>query len=171
MGSLVTIGLKSIEFAPLASDGGPGTVFAKYGNVSTDSLSFAEAEPTVKTVDIEESQYPLKRFKTRGDFTVTANIADADTDAFAALRGGTLAATSGKKTYSDGDSFNNVERTVRITPSEGLQFIINRCDVQGLLNGGLGKNQELFLALTLTALQPTKSGVKAVEMVETVPVV
>jgi len=170
MGSLVTIGLKKIEIAPLASDGGPGTVFTAFGNISTDSFSFAEAEPNVKQVDIEESSAPLKIFKTKGNLVINANIADADADMYATVRGGTVTSATGKKTYKEGSTVANVERTVRITPEEGLVFTINRCDISGLLNGGLGKNQELFLALTLTALQPKKAGVDIFEAEETVPV-
>lgn len=169
MASVVTIGLKKIEIAPLALDGGPGTVFQTFGNISTDSFSFAEAEPTAKQVDIEESDVPLKIFRTKGNLVVNANIADADTDMYATVRGGTVTAGTGIKTYKEGSSFVDVEKTVRITPAEGLTFVINRCNIAGLLNGGLGKNQELFLALTLTALLPKKAGVSVLEVIETVP--
>lgn len=169
--SVVTIGLKKIEIAPLANDGGPGTVFVSFGNVSTDSFAFAEAESTLKQVLIEESAYSLKDFKTKGQLVASANIADPDTDMYALVRGGVVdTATPGKKKYSEGDDFVNVERTVRITPAEGLVFQINRCSLSGLITGGLGKNQELYLAITMGALQPQKAGVKAIEIVEDVPI-
>ncbi len=167
MGSLVTIGLKKISIAPIAGDGGPGTVFADFGNVSTDSFSFAEAEPTTKQVDIEESDAPLLIKKTKGNLVVNANIADADADMYATVRGGsvtTVADTS--KTYKEGDSVVSVEKTVKIESAEGLTFIINRCDISGLLTGGLGKNQELYLAITLTALKPKKAGVAVWEAIQ-----
>lgn len=167
----VTIGLESIEFAVIAEDGGPGTTFVKYGNVSTDSLSFNEAEPTTKEVNVEEYSAPLDEFKTKGALVINANIADADTAIFAALRGGTVATTSGLKTYSEGDEFTQMEYTVKVTPAKGLVYKINRASVTGLLSGGLGKNQELFLALSVKALLPTKSGTKVLEVLETVPII
>lgn len=171
MGSLVTIGLKLIEIGTLAADGGPATTFLPFGNISTDSFAFAEAEPSVKQVLIEESSAPLKEFKTKGLLQVTANIADPDADMYATLRGGTVTATSGLKTYKEGDDFVDIEKTVRITPAEGLKFTFNRASMNGVLNGGLGKNQELYLALTITALQPLKAGVAVFEAAQTVPVI
>lgn len=167
---VVTIGLEKIEIAPVGVDGTPGTVFVAFGNVSTDSLAFAEEDGTTKTVDIEESNAPLKIFKTKGNLVLTANIADANADMYSLVRGGTVTTASGTKTYSEGDTVANVERTVRITPAEGLAYTINRCGIDGKLVGGLGKNQELFLAITLTALKPIKDGVPVFTAVETVPV-
>lgn len=168
---VVTIGLKHIEIGDIAADGGPATVFTKFGNVSLDSFAFAEAEPTLKQVLIEESSASLKDFRTKGQLVLTANIADADTDLYATVRGGTIVTAAGKKTYSEGDNFVNVEKTVRITPAEGLIFTINRASLSGLLTGGLGKNQELYLAVSISALQPLKEGVKLMEVDEAVPVV
>lgn len=168
MGSLVTIGLAKFEMADIAGDGGPGTVFEEFGGVSEDTFSFAEAEGTSKEVRIEQSSAPLKVFKTKGAFILNASIADADTDLFAALRGGEVATASGVKTYSEGDEVNDVEKTVRVTSDEGLVFIINRCGISALLTGALGKNQELLLALTLTALKPQKAGVPVWTASETV---
>ena len=169
--SVVTIGLKGINIAPLAADGGPGTTFVAFGNVSTDSFAFAEAEPTLKQVLIEESSYSLKDFRTKGQLIATANIADPDTEMYATVRGGTIVSAAGKKTYSEGDNFVNVEKTVQIFPAEGLSFQINRASLSGLITGGLGKNQELYLAVTIGALQPLKAGTKVMEVIETIPVV
>jgi len=166
--SVVTIGLKKISIAPIASDGGPGTVFVDFGNVSTDSFNFAEEEPTTKTVSIEESSSPLKEFKTKGKLVVNCNIADADTDMFALLRGGAVTTASGVKTYKEGDAVANAERTVKIEPAEGLTFVMNRAALSGQLTGGLGKNQELFLAVSITALKPNKSGVETITVIETI---
>jgi len=168
MGSLVTIGLAKFERAPIASDGGPGTVFTEYGGVSEDTFSFAEAEGTTKEVRIEQSSAPLKIFKKKGALILNCSIADADTDLFAALRGGSVATASGVKTYSEGDEVNDVEETIRVTSDEGLIFTINRCSVSALITGALGKNQELLLALTLTALKPKKTGVPTWTASETV---
>lgn len=168
--SVVTIGLKSIEVAPLGIDGGPGTVFEKFGNVSQDSFNFAEAEPTVKQVLIEESSHSIKDFSTKGQLIANANIADPDTEMYAYVRGGAIStATPGFKKYSEGDEFVNVECTVKITPAEGLTYQINRASLSGLITGGLGKNQELYLVIRIGALQPLKAGVKVMEVVEIVP--
>lgn len=169
--SVVTIGLKAIRIAPLAVDGGPGTTFEQFGNVSQDTFTFAEGEPSIKQVLIEESSASLKDFRTKGQLVCTASIADPDTEMFAVVRGGTISTTTpGKKIYSEGDEFVNVERTVQIEPSEGLSFQINRASLSGILASGLGKNQELLLNISIGALQPLKAGVKIWEAVETVPV-
>jgi len=168
--SVVTIGLKGIEIADIANDGGPGTVFKKFGNVSTDSFAFAESEPTLKQVLIEESSYSLKDFRTKGQLIATANIADPDTEMYAEVRGGTIStATAGQKIYSEGDEFVNVEKTVKIFPAEGLSFQLNRASLSGLITGGLGKNQELYLVVSISAMQPLKAGTKVMQVIETVP--
>jgi hypothetical protein len=168
---LVTIGLLGVSFAPLASDGGPGTVFAPIGFTSKGTLTFNEEEPTKKTVDVEESSVPLKTFKKAGAKSLTLSIADPDTDALALVRGGTVAATSGKKTYSEDDAISLVG-TLKVEPEEGFASITyNKVSIFGRLQGGLGSEQELLLVLDVDIEKPTKTGVKVWEAVENVPVI
>lgn len=166
---VVTIGLKKMSVAPLAGDGGPGSVFAAFGNISTDSFNFAEGEATVKQVSIEESPDPLAQFETKGVLQFNLNIADADAAMLALLRGGTVTTTGNVKKYEEGEAFSGIERTVKIEPSQGLTFTINRAKMSGLLISGMGKNQELLLQITITALKPTKSGTPTLVTEEAVP--
>lgn len=162
----VTIGLKRIEVGLIKPDGSPATMFKKFGNVSTDSFAFAEGDFNIRNVNVEQFSLPLKIHKTKGQLVASANIADPDTDMYAFVRGGIIdTSTPGKKKYSEGDDFVNVECTVRVFPIEGLIFTINRASLSGLIVGGMGKNQELYLAINISALKPTKPGVKVIEVV------
>ena len=166
---LVTIGVEKVEVAPLAGDGGPGTVFAAIGFTSKGTLSFQEDDATVKNVEVEESSVPLEAFKTAGARRFMFSLADPDSDALALTRGGTVDTTGGGKVYSEDDP-QEYECTLRVTPKKGFKTIqYNKVSLFGKLNGGLGADQELLLEITADILKPTKAGVKVTEIVEVVP--
>ncbi len=166
---LVTIGLKGVEYAPLASDGGPGTTFQSIGFTSAGTLSFNEDDPSKKEVNVEESSTPLKVKKTPGAKSITLQIANPDTATLALFRGGTVTTATGKKTYTE-DNPGTLEGTFKIIPEEGFDaFIINAGSAYGRFNGGLGKDQELLFQVDIDYQQPKKAGVKVWEAIETVP--
>lgn len=172
---LVTIGLKKLEIAPLAADGGPGTEFTEIGFTSKGTFQFQEEDPTEKVVEVEESSTPLKRFKKAGARSIVFSLADPDTDALAKVRGGTVstvASTSevkGTKTYAEDDAKAH-ECTIRVTPEEGFKTMTyNRVSLFGKLSGGFGAEQELLLEITADVLKPTKTGVKTFEAIEELP--
>lgn len=163
----VTIGLKSIGFADIAADGGPGTVFVTKFNTSTDSLTFNQDEPGEKTVDVEESDDPLYIRKTKGRKSVTCNIADMDVDLLAYLEGGVVTTgVGGEKTYAEPDTYTPVYKTVKIEPEEGLTRIINRALLTVTDTGALGKNNEKLYTLTIDPVKPEKTGVATQNMIQ-----
>lgn len=166
---LVTIGVEKVEIAPLAIDGGPGTVFAAIGFTSKGTLSFQEDDASVKNVETEESSVPLAAFKTAGSRRVLLSLADPDANALATTRGGTVDTTGGGKVYTE-DEPQEYECTLRITPKQGFKAIqYNKVSIFGKLNGGLGADQELLLEITADILKPTKAGVKVTQIVEVEP--
>lgn len=166
---LVTIGLNGFKFAPLASDGGPGTVFIALGTTSKGTFSFEEDDPSEKRVEIEESPDPLKVYKRQGARRIKLSIPDPDVDALAMIRGGTVTTATGKKTYSE-DSAVSLHGTVQVLPEEGFDSIqYNHVSIYGKLNGGLGQDQELLLELTVDVLKPAKAGIKTVTIIQDAP--
>lgn len=166
---LVTIGLDKVEVAPLAGDGGPGTVFTSLGFTSKGTFSFQEDDATVKNVEVEETSTPLAAFKTAGARRVLLSLADPDADALSKARGGTVSTAGGGKVYSEDDAVE-YECTLRITPKQGFKQIqYNKVSLLGKLNGGLGADQELLLEIAVDILKPTKEGVKVMEIIEVAP--
>ncbi|PPL04977.1 hypothetical protein [Parapedobacter indicus] len=166
---LVTIGLDKVEVAPLAGDGGPGTVFETIGFTSKGTFSFQEDDATVKNVEVEEVSTPLKAFKTAGARRLLFSLADPDSNALALTRGGTVDTAGGGKVYTEDDA-KEYECTIRVTPKEGFETIqYNKVSLLGKLNGGLGADQELLLEIAVDILKPTKEGIKIMEIVEIAP--
>ncbi|WP_448104739.1 hypothetical protein [Pedobacter panaciterrae] len=165
----VNIGLNAFKFAPLESDGGPGTVFVSLGSTSKGTFSFEEDDPTEKRVEIEESPDPLRVFKRQGARRIKLSIPDPDVDALAMIRGGTVTTATGKKTYTE-DNAVSLEGTVQVIPEEGFDSIqYNHVSIFGKLNGALGQDQELLLELTVDILKPAKAGVKTMTIIQDAP--
>lgn len=168
-GSTVTLGLAGLYIAPLLADGSPGTDFTRIGYTALDSFAFNEADPSEFRINVEEKQAPLKIKKTKGDLGITFNVADPDGVGFKKARGGDITTSGADRTYSEGDTFSDLEYTVLIVPEEGVKQIqINRASLYGKLANGLGKNNGLMLTITAVALAPLKQGVPVWQFVENV---
>lgn len=161
---LVTIGVKSVKYAPLAGDGGPGTVFTALGFTSKGSLTFNEEAPSKKLVEAEESADPIAIFKRAGARTVTLQLADPDLAALNKIRGGTITTASPNDTYSE-DSPVSLVGTLQIEPEQGFTSITyNHVSIDGRFSGGLGADQELLLTLEVDILKPKKAATKVMEI-------
>lgn len=163
---LVTIGVKSVQFAPLAGDGGPGTVFTTLGFTSKGTLSFNEEAPTKKLVEVEETSDPIGIFKRPAPRTFTLSLANPDLDTLAKIRGGTkTAGTGGADDKYTEDSPTSLVGTIKIEFKQGFKsFIYNHVSIDGRFSGNVGDDQELLLVLDVDVLTPTKSGVKTFEV-------
>lgn len=163
---LITIGIKSVKFAPLSGDGGPGTVFTELGFTSKGTLSFNEEAPTKKLVEVEETSDPLAVFKTPAPRTVTLSLADPDLAALAKIRGGTVTpGTSGADDVYAEDAPVSLIGTLQIEPAQGFTKITyNHVSIDGRFSGGLGADQELLLVLEVDILKPTKTGTKTMQV-------
>lgn len=161
---LVTIGVKSVKFAALAGDGGPGTTFAALGLTSRGTLTFNEEAPTKKLVEVEESADPLAVFKRPAPRTLTFSIADPDLATLAKIRGGAVTTGTPDDTYEE-DTPVSLVGTLQIEPEQGFKTITyNHVSIDGRLTGGLGTDQELLLVLEVDILKPTKAGVKVMSI-------
>lgn len=159
---LVTIGVQKIEYAPLAGDGGPGTVFTSLGLTSKNTLTFNEEPPTKKLVEVEESADPIAVFKRAAARSLSYSIANPDLQALAKIRGGTVTTLTGVDTLEE-DAPVSLVGTLKITPEEGMTAIIyNHVSMDGRLSGALGADQELLLVVDVDVLKPTKTSVKTV---------
>lgn len=151
------IGLISLEFAEVAADGGPGTVFEALGQTLEDSLSITKEDGTMTTINVEETDLPIFEQETLGSTTIVFDCPNPDMEVFAKLTGGTYEAVSGK--YSSANSVSQKEWTLKITASQGGIISYNRCKVKAAFQGSLGKNNALSVNVSLRVLQPTKAGV------------
>ncbi|AUD00935.1 phage tail tube protein [Spirosoma pollinicola] len=162
-----TIGIAKIEFADVASDGGPGTTgLTQYGLTLEGTGKLNEADPTKTQFFVEEQDAAVYEKSKAGDITLTFSIANPDTDTMAKLFGGTAAGTSPNKIWNRPDTLPTIEKTVKITPADGLIIIIPRGSVTAKLDGELSRTNLFVIAVTITALKPTKTGVGVIQFGE-----
>jgi hypothetical protein len=160
MAKVTTLGITNISFAPIASDGGPGTVFVNVESTKQDSVEMTQEDPTKTELYEEESDLPYYVAIKNGKITFTFTLAQPDVDQLAKFFGGTVAAGP-PKSWSLPDGYISLESTVKIVPRVGLQFLIPRGLVTAKMGGKFGKTDSFGVVITVDILTPTKTGVKA----------
>ena len=159
-GNKVTNGIAKIEFAPLAADGGPGTVFATFGLTSQGTPKITEEDPKVTEFYAEEFDDPIdisvQKGKREFDFAVMcAQAAD-----MVKVLGGTVSAGP-PAAWSAPDNFPLIEGSIKITPRQGQVITVNRGSLRAKINHDLSKTGQLLLDVKIQVLQPAKAGVKS----------
>src|SRR5215217_3633976 len=156
----ITRGLKSIEFAPLVSDGGPGTVFSSWGLSDRDSsVTHVEGDPTLDRLYSHESDTALDVQVTGGEMPFLVTVVDPDLATFAKAFGGTVTGTGATATYSFPSAKYIQDLTVKITPKKGLIETINRGSVYAKLNADYAKVGKVAIDIVVEPLLPEKTGV------------
>lgn len=155
MSASYTYGLSKIEFAALLGDGGPGTSFTQIGYTNPGTTKFTTDKGTANEKRCEELSSPLVSIAGDETITLETQLIIDDADALVTVLGG----TNISDVWYAPDSPPTIEQTVKITPSNGMIWQINRGSVSGGLNATLSKDGDLFYAdVTITVLQPTKEG-------------
>lgn len=164
----VTKGLNEIAIAPLAGDGGPGTVFTAVGYTSRDSeTSITTADPTVTEFYANESSIAIETTTTQGATTMQFSLMAMDEDDLILWLGGTkTGAGTGPSPYvfKKGTTVTELERTVRITPASGRIGIFNRVKFTAKVNWNMGAEGLFLVDVTGQVLQPLKAGVEQFNM-------
>lgn len=153
-------GIEKIEFAPLASDKGAGTVFKSLGLTAEDSVKLTTENDETKDWFAEEMDAPaFTEVVKKGKTSLELEILNPDMDTLVETMGGSKSGSGGTAKYTFPEQAVTVERTVKITPRKGMGFIYNRARIDASLSEEMGRNNLIRLKLKITALKPEKVGV------------
>ncbi|MBA4852078.1 hypothetical protein [Emticicia sp. BO119] len=160
MGNLITIGLSKIEIGDKAVDEGMGTTLATVGYTAEGSCTIETTDPEIQEFFAEEVDTAIHTSAKGGTTTVTFQLASPDLDQCAAVFGGTVTGTGTAKTWEYPDAVTGLEKSIKITPKEGIVFKIPRGKMVPKFTGQFGRADTLKIEVSISVLQPLKSGVK-----------
>ncbi|MBD2753785.1 hypothetical protein [Spirosoma validum] len=163
MAKVVTLGITTISFAPIAGDGGAGTVFTAVESTKKDSAEMTQDDPTRTELREEESDSPYYVSVVNGAISFKFTFAQPDVNALALVFGGSVTAGP-PASWELPDGYQSIEKTVKIVPRVGLQFLIPRAQVTAKMNGKFGTTDSWGVEVTISILTPTKAGTKALKV-------
>jgi len=164
---VVTLGLAKIEVGAIAGDGGMGTDLATLGYTYQDSCTMTQDDPEETEHYAEEVDDPIVVKRRKGKTTFAFQIMDPDVDTLVAVLGGTKTTTGEAPdevdTWNAPDKVPTIEKSLRITPEEGLQIDIPRGSITAKINGTFSKTGIFLIDVSVTPLKPTKAGLTAMQ--------
>ena len=155
-----TIGLSKIEVGDMAADGGMGTTLAQLGYTYQDTCTMTQEDPTTTDHYAEEVDDPVVSIDRGGKTLFNFSIMNPDVEVMETLMGGV--ATPGidpaADTWEAPDKVAVVEKSVKITPEQGLMFEIPRLRMRTKINSTFSKSGILLLEVAGTVMTPLKTG-------------
>ncbi len=146
----------------MAADGDVGTVFAPLGQTYQDSCKLMTDDPEVTEHYSEESEDPIVVRQKKGKTTVTFQVMDPDTTTLTAVFGGTITGTGAAgspKTWKAPDVTPQIERSIKITPLQGMVITIPRASIRAKIESDVSRKGIFLISITGVALKPNKAGV------------
>lgn len=151
--SLVTLGLSKIEVGDIGADGAMGDTLAPLGYTYQDTCKMTQEDPETTEHYAEEVDDPIVSISRGGKTNFAFSIMDADVNVLKTLFGGTVTGDS----WSAPAKLPAIEKSVRITPEQGLKFDIPRMKLASKINGEFSKKGLFLIDVAGTVLQPTKA--------------
>lgn len=151
MASTITFGMSKIELGELTAAGGVATNFETLGYSQEDSVTITTDDPEEIALNVEESDDPIFVKKKGGKTTIAFNVADPDLNVFEEMMGGTVA--SG--TWSSPATLPTIERSVKLTPEQGLETTYTRVSLSAKWQPAAGKKGFGLLQISGSVLTPT----------------
>lgn len=158
--NVYTLGLSKIEVGDMAADGGMGTTLATLGYTYQDTCTMSQDDPETTEHYAEEVDDPVVVLSRAGKTNFNFSIMDADLNTLKALLGGEVTGTGAAQKWEAPDKIPTIEKSVRITPEQGLKFEIPRMKLTSKINATFSKSGIMLIDVVGTVLQPTKSGTK-----------
>ncbi|PLK44406.1 hypothetical protein [Emticicia sp. TH156] len=156
MGKLVTIGLAKIEVGEIGTNGVMGTSLETIGHTAEGSCTIETADPEITEFFVEELDEPIHTAAKMAVTTITFQLASPDLEQCKAVFGGDLNPETGTPTSWDYPSgLVTIEKSVKITPKEGLIFSIPRAKITAKFTGQFGRSETLKVEVVITVLKPT----------------
>lgn len=157
---IYTIGLSKIEVGSIGADGAMGTTLATLGYTYQDTCKMTQEDPETTDHYAEEVDDPVVSISRGGKTNFAFSIMNPSVTVMADLLGGK--ATEGSGAASDKweapDKIPTVEKSVRITPEQGLKFEIPRMKLTSKINAEFSKKGILLIEVAGQVMQPTKAG-------------
>jgi len=160
--SVITIGLESIGIGPIAGDGGMGTSLEVLGYTEQDTATLT-IEAAERTDFIpEEIDDAIHSQLIGGAKTFAFTIMDAGPETMKETMGGTLITTGTSPneviTWHAPDAAENIERSLKITPRQGIVFEATRVSLSSASDSVFSKNGLFTLNVEARVLKPKKTG-------------
>ena len=157
-----TIGLSKIEGGAIAEDGGMGETLDVLGYTYQDTCTMTQEDPETTDHYAEEVDDPVISISRGGKTNFNFSIMNPSVTVLADLLGGvgTPGTGSTPDKWEAPDKIPVVEKSVRITPEQGLKFEIPRMKLVSKINATFSKSGILLIEVAGTVLQPTKTGTK-----------
>jgi hypothetical protein len=157
MANVYTLGLAKIEIGDVADDGGMGDTLSQLGYTNQDSCNFTQEDPETTDLYAEEVDDPVVSISRAGKTTFNFSVMNPDVDVLAELLGGTVTGSGASAKWNAPDTIPDIEKSVRITPLQGLVFEIPRMKITAKINGQFSKTNVFVIDVTGTVLQPEKT--------------
>ena len=159
-----TIGLSKIEVGAIAKDVGMGETLDVLGYTYQDTCTMTQEDPETTDHYAEEVDDPVISISRGGKTNFNFSIMNPSVTVLADLLGGvgTPGTGSTPDKWEAPDKIPVVEKSVRITPEQGLKFEIPRMKLVSKINATFSKSGILLIEVAGTVLQPTKTGTKKI---------
>lgn len=160
--SVYTLGLSKIEVGAIASDGGMADDddLKALGYTYQDTCKMTQEVPETTEHYAEEVDDPVVSTSRGGKTLFDYSIMNPSVLVMADLLGGTGTEGNGTTTqdkWEAPDKLPVVEKSVRITPEQGLKFEIPRMKLVSKINADFSKKGILLIEVSGTVMQPTKA--------------
>lgn len=157
---IYTLGFSQIEAGAIAADGGMGTILATLGYTYQDTCKMTQDDPETTDHYAEEVDDPVVSISRGGKTNFSFSIMDPSVTVLAELLGGTAKEGSGstQDKWEAPNSILTVEKSIRITPKQGLKFEIPRMRLISKINAEFSKKGILLIEVSGTVMQPSKTG-------------
>lgn len=157
---VITIGLSSIEYAPIPADGSLATTGWKtFGYTAEGSCSFSTEDGDKTEIMVEEIDTPVFVDAKPGKQTFEFAVADPGLETLKELFGGEIKTTGGKEAWHHPRSVENKEVALRVTSRRGLTFEVARALLSPKLNGSFARGELFKVEVSAQVLTPTKADV------------
>ena len=157
-----TIGLSKIEVGAIAEAGGRGETWDVLGYTYQDTCTMTQEDPETTDHYAEEVDDPVISISRGGKTNFNFSIMNPSVTVLADLLGGvgTPGTGSTPDKWEAPDKIPVGEKSVRITPEQGLKFEIPRMKLVSKINATFSKSGILLIEVAGTVMQPTKTGTK-----------
>lgn len=151
------LGLSKIEIGDIAADGGMGQNLSQLGYTYKDSCTFTMDDPETTDFYAEEVDDPVVSISKAGKTTLAFQIMNPSVEVLAAMMGGTADGTN--ETWDAPSELPSIEKSIRVTPEQGLMFEFPRMKITAKFDGNFAKSDMMKLSVTATVMIPEKEGV------------
>lgn len=156
--SVVTLGLSKIEVGDIAEDGAMGSTLAQLGFTYQDTCKMVTDDPEETDHYAEEQDDPVVTTIRGGRTRFNFSIMDADLQVLTQLLGGEITGTGATEKWVAPAKLPIIEKSVKITPEQGLQFEIPRMRLVSKFNAEFSKKGIMLIEVAGTVYTPTKTG-------------